>query len=168
MNRRLLADWIERHAPPALPLNTRRRTLIKMATALAVSSLAAPLASCATRPTPKLAYNPFTLGVASGSPRADSVVLWTRLAPPSRMAERLPSETYDVRWEIAHDENFRAIVKSGSAAAPAQLAHSVHAEVGGLEPARWYWYRFMTDDAVSAVGRTRTAPALDATNAQLR
>ena len=27
------------------------------------------------------ASNPFTLGVASGSPKDDSMVLWTRLAP---------------------------------------------------------------------------------------
>ncbi|MCA9768800.1 MAG: alkaline phosphatase D family protein, partial [Gemmatimonadetes bacterium] len=29
----------------------------------------------------------------------------------------------------------------------------------GLDPDRWYWYRFMAGDATSAVGRTRTAPA---------
>lgn len=37
-----------------------------------------------------------------------------------------------------------------------------------LQPGRWYWYRFMLGDAVSPVGRTRTAPAVDATPAALR
>jgi alkaline phosphatase D len=40
-----------------------------------------------------------------------------------------------------------------------ELAHSVHVDVTGLAPDRWYWYRFMLGDAVSPVGRTRTAPA---------
>jgi alkaline phosphatase D len=38
-------------------------------------------------------------------------------------------------------------------------AHSVHAEVGGLQPSRWYWYRFTAGGERSVVGRTRTAPA---------
>lgn len=35
----------------------------------------------------------------------------------------------------------------------------MHVEVFGLQPARWYWYRFMVGNEVSPVGRTRTAPA---------
>ncbi|MDZ7939308.1 MAG: PhoD-like phosphatase N-terminal domain-containing protein [Rhodoferax sp.] len=41
----------------------------------------------------------------------------------------------------------------------AALAHSVHVELPGLEPDRWYHYRFMVGDAVSTAGRTRTFPA---------
>ena len=35
---------------------------------------------------PKIGVNPFTLGVASGSPTHDSVVLWTRLHVPGDLA----------------------------------------------------------------------------------
>src|SRR5205085_11923292 len=35
----------------------------------------------------------------------------------------------------------------------------VRVNVTGLQPGHWYWYRFMLGDAVSPVGRTRTAPA---------
>ena len=66
-----------------------------------------------------------------------------------------------VRWEVAHDEAFRQVVARGSAVAAPELAHSVHVDVRGLAPGRWYWYRFMLGSAVSPVGRTRTAPAPD-------
>ena len=105
---------------------------------------------------------PFTLGVASGSPRQDSVVLWTRLLPGALNSLLLPPVAYKVRWEIAEDDAFKRIVGKGDAFALPELAHSVHVDVTDLRPDRWYWYRFMFGDAVSPHGRTRTAPALDA------
>ncbi|MDL2358164.1 MAG: alkaline phosphatase D family protein [Pseudomonadota bacterium] len=111
---------------------------------------------------------PFSLGVASGSPLPDSVILWTRiLADPLNAAASAPM-ALSVRWEVAEDEGFRRIAASGAASAEPALAHSVHVDVGGLAPARWYWYRFMLGDAVSPVGRTRTAPAPDALPALLK
>ena len=98
----------------------------------------------------------FPLGVASGQPRADGVVLWTRV-----IGEALP-ERVPVRWEVAADERFERIVARGEESAEAAWAHSVHAEPSGLEPGRWYWYRFQALGTQSAVGRTRTAPAADA------
>ncbi len=98
----------------------------------------------------------FSLGVASGQPRVDGMVLWTRLMGDA-LSERVP-----VRWEVADDERFQRIVASGEETAEAAWAHGVHAEPGGLEPARWYWYRFQALGQQSAVGRTRTAPAADA------
>ena len=47
-------------------------------------------------------------------------------------------------------------------------AHSVHVTVDGLEPDRWYWYRFRVDGIASAAGRTRTAPAPAAMPDRLR
>ena len=109
----------------------------------------------------KLQHNPFSLGVASGDPLPDGFVLWTRLMPHNNAqggsGEGMGSQT--VRWEVAADEGFQKIVASGAAAAEPMLAHSVHIEVRGLSPGRWYFYRFMHGDAVSTTGRTRTAPA---------
>lgn len=113
---------------------------------------------------PRLAANPFTLGVASGSPADTSVVLWTRLLPP----EPLPAAAVTVRWEVAHDEGFRQVVRHGQAQALPELAHSVHAEVDGLAPDRAYFYRFMLGEWSSRVGRTRTLPAPDAAVSRLR
>jgi len=104
----------------------------------------------------------FGLGVASGQPRPDGVVLWTRLTGAD-----LPDEV-PVRWEVAHDEGFTRIAARGSFTAQAAWAHSVHAEPAGLEPARPYWYRFSALGQQSAAGRTRTAPAPDAEVPSLR
>jgi alkaline phosphatase D len=103
----------------------------------------------------------FELGVASGQPRASSLVLWTRITGPA-----LPDRV-DVQWELGHDEGFRRIAARGSFTAESAWAHSVHAQVQGLEPARTYWYRFVALGQRSGVGRTRTAPADDA-DASLR
>ena len=111
--------------------------------------------------------NPFTLGVASGSPTHDSLVLWTRLHV-SGFLGAMGSDPVAVRWEMAHDEQFSRIVQQGQATAHHDLAHSVHVEVTGLAPDRWYFYRFMAGDAVSPVGRTRTFPQPDALVARLR
>lgn len=102
---------------------------------------------------------PFSLGIASGSPLPDSVILWTRILANPLDAHSVKPIALPVRWEVAADEGFRTIVASGSAVAAPELAHSVHVDVRGLAPGRWYWYRFMLGSAVSPVGRTRTAPA---------
>ena len=117
---------------------------------------------------PRWHHNPFGLGVASGSPTHDSVVLWTRLHASDRFSAGVGRDPVAVRWEIAHDDNFLRPVQTGQVLAVPQLAHSVHAEVRGLEPDRWYFYRFMSGDAVSAVGRTRTFPKPEAAVARLR
>jgi alkaline phosphatase D len=106
---------------------------------------------------------PFTLGVASGDPRPDGVVLWTRLAPDPLAEDGsggMPPESFGVRFEIATDGAFRKIVRRGAVEATPQLAHSVHPEISGLQPGRDYYYRFMAGREVSPVGRTRTAPAV--------
>lgn len=108
---------------------------------------------------PRYSVNPFTLGVASGDPTPDGVVLWTRLAPEPLAGGGMPEEAVEVRWELARDERMRDVVARGREVARPDLAHSVHAEVRGLEPGRWYWYRFYSGGEESAVGRTKTAPA---------
>ncbi|WP_435009109.1 alkaline phosphatase D family protein [Tundrisphaera lichenicola] len=106
-----------------------------------------------------LGDDPFTLGVTSGDPTSSGVVLWTRLAPrPFEPGGGLPPEAIDVTWEIADDESMKRIVRRGTAVATPQLGHSVHVEAEGLEPDRWYWYRFRAGDAESRIGRTRTLP----------
>ncbi len=140
----------------------QRRRFLFGASALASLVIADPVSALAQRRTMKFTANPFSLGVASGDPWPDGVVLWTRLAPDPLQGGGMPGQIVDVRWEIASDEQMRNVVESGVTAARPELGHSVHVEVSGLQPARQYWYRFMSGDAVSPVGRTRTAPALDA------
>jgi alkaline phosphatase D len=141
-------------------MDQRRRIFLLDAARLAAIGAGASLGSAHAR-APLAAY-PFSLGVASGSPLPDAVILWTRILADPLNAASTPQVPLAVRWEVAADEAFARIVAKGTASAMPELAHSVHVDVTGLAPARWYWYRFMLGDAVSPVGRTRTAPAPDA------
>ncbi|MBB6174514.1 alkaline phosphatase D [Nocardiopsis mwathae] len=120
-----------------------------------VAGHAAPVA----RPLPDY---PFTLGVASGDPTPDGVVLWTRLAPDPLADDGrggMPARDLPVEYEVATDDRFRDVVRRGTAVATPDLAHSVHPEVRGLEPGRVYFYRFRAGGEIGPVGRTKTAPA---------
>lgn len=116
----------------------------------------------------KFSDNPFTLGVASGDPWPDSVVLWTRLALDPTHGGGLPPVPVEVSWQVATDDKMSKVVKRGKEKATAEWAHSVHAEVSGLEPDRWYWYQFRTGDHLSPIGRTRTFPKAGASVNQLK
>ncbi|RYD38742.1 MAG: alkaline phosphatase [Verrucomicrobiaceae bacterium] len=104
---------------------------------------------------------PFTLGVASGDPDAEGFVLWTRLAPTPLLGGGMPSEPVKVQWRVCEDEAMTKVVAKGEAVAIPHLAHSVHVEVAGLKPDRWYWYDFKAGGDVSPKGRTRTLERAD-------
>ena len=136
----------------------------------ALSALGLPQAAARTRIRPaRFSRDPFTLGVASGYPRADGMVLWTRLAPePFAPDGGAGMDDLELRWEIADDEGFTRRVRSGTVIAPADEAHSVHLELSGLRPGREYFYRFRAGDALSPVGRTWTAAAAGVMAERLR
>jgi len=98
----------------------------------------------------------FPQGVASGDPRADSVILWTRRAPDSDAAE------HRLAVEVATDPGFEDVVARGDVAVTAATDWTCRFLAAGLRPAQEYWYRF-TDEAgnASRIGRTLTAPADD-------
>ncbi|NYI08201.1 alkaline phosphatase D family protein [Allostreptomyces psammosilenae] len=141
---------------------TRRRLLGATAAGLTTIGLWAAGASASRAwAQPRFPGDPFRLGVASGDPHPDGVVLWTRLAPdPLAVDGRggMPERKVNVGWQVARDENFRRIVRQGHTFATPELGHSVHVEVDGLEPGREYFYRFRTGGDISPVGRARTAP----------
>lgn len=111
----------------------------------------------------------FGLGVASGDPLADRVMLWTRLAPTPEVAGGgSPDIDVEVAYDVATDERFERLVASGVTVARPQLASSVHVDITGLRPDTWYWYRFRTGGQTSPVGRTRTFPAPDSTAERFR
>ena len=119
----------------------------------------APVQAAARRPAgPAWQGYPFALGVASGQPRPDSVVLWTRLVfSDADLAHQ--TQTQSVLCEVFADEALRQPVRHWLIETNARRGHSVHVIATGLQPGRSYWYRFACGSAHSAVGRTRTAPA---------
>ncbi|MGE3661934.1 MAG: alkaline phosphatase [Pseudonocardia sp.] len=115
-----------------------------------------PLAGCAP------VLDPFTLGVASGDPTPDGVVLWTRLATDPLAPDGLGgigTRRTEVQWQVAEDERFARVVASGTATTGPEQGHAVHVEVAGLSAGREYSYRFRAGGALSPAGRTRTTPA---------
>lgn len=104
--------------------------------------------------------DPFTLGVASGDPTPDGVVLWGRLDAAAVVEAGAGSVPVEVRWEVATDDSFRSIVRRGRADARPELGHSVHIEVDGLAPGTDHFYRLHSGGATSPVGRTKTLPPL--------
>ena len=132
-----------------------RRTFLEFARAAAMAAVIPNNWRLTFRPA--FADTPFSLGVASGDPTATDVTLWTRLATrPLDPDGGMGGSRIGVLWELADDENFRKVRRQGRAAAAPELGHSVHVDLTGLEPDRWYFYRFRAGDAVSPVGRTRT------------
>jgi alkaline phosphatase D len=135
-----------------------RRTVLSAGLGLAGATLLRPSRSRAAEL--RFADNPFTLGVASGYPASNGVVLWTRLAPePLVPGGGMPAAGVEVVWELATDEQMRNVVRRGRTRAVPESAHSVHVEAKGLAAGRDYWYRFTSGGQQSPVGRTRTAPA---------
>ncbi|MET8223305.1 alkaline phosphatase D family protein [Streptomyces sp. NPDC004082] len=146
---------------------------------LTVTAAAAALAFSTNLPTPgaaraaaldaaRISDNPFTLGVASGDPTPSSVLLWTRLAPsPYEPGGGLAQQSVLVQWEVASDERFGTVVRTGIATAFPEYNHSLHIDVEGLAADREYFYRFRTGAYMSETGRTRTAPATAAATAKL-
>jgi alkaline phosphatase D len=133
-----------------------RRHFLATAVVLASGASARPGSAA-----PRFPADPFRLGVASGDPLPDGVVLWTRLAPdPLAVDGRggMPDRTVEVGWQVAEDEGFARVVQQGNVPAAPQLGHSVHVEVTGLRPGWEYSYRFRVGGDISPVGRTRTAP----------
>jgi len=105
---------------------------------------------------------PFTLGVASGDAWTKGFVLWTRLAPrPLEPGVGLARAIYPVGWEVASDEAFTDIVRSGTAEAHPDQGYAIHVELEGLSSGRRYWYRFMHGEFISTPGTVRTSVMLN-------
>lgn len=146
-----------------------RRAFMLGALATAGAALIQPrtLASARRAAAALPAGDPFRLGVASGDPTADGVILWTRLLSPDGSTP-LPGTDLPVEWQVASDAGFATIVASGTAPAVAALGHSVHVDVAGLTADTAYWYRFTVDGRTSPVARTRTFPGRGTAPAQAR
>ncbi len=151
------------------PVLSRRTFVTGTATLAAAAWLSSCRSPSLTAAAPKFSAYPFSLGIASGEPASDGMVLWTRLAPePLVPGGGMPPEPVRVSWEIAEDEGMSRVVRSGTTLARPEWGHSVHVELTGLPSDRWYWYRFKAGAETSAIGRTRTLPSPTALPPRLR
>ncbi|WP_432484986.1 alkaline phosphatase D family protein [Kineococcus esterisolvens] len=147
---------------PARPALSRRHLLGLSGAGATVLALGIDAPDAAVAAPPPLREGLFGLGVASGAPRPDGVVLWTRLAPEPLAEDGhggMPLRPVSVRWQVALDEGFEHVVRTGRALAQPELAHAVHPRVEGLDASTDYFYRFLVGPQASPVGRFRTLPA---------
>ncbi|MCU0833533.1 MAG: alkaline phosphatase D family protein [Chromatiaceae bacterium] len=100
----------------------------------------------------------FSLGVASGDPAHDSVVLWTRLASDPLNGGGMPQRPVVVDWAVATDPDMGRVIRRGVVTALPQDGHAVHVVARGLPSNQWLYYQFRAMGAQSRIGRTRTFP----------
>ena len=132
----------------------RRSFLIgALATGAAVSAPLNYAARARARAVPFAKDGTFKLGVASGFPRPRGIVLWTHLGN-AKGNERL-------RLLVAKDRKFGNVVLEKDVIARADRGHTAKTKVRGLDPAEQYFYRFVTGNSSSPIGRFRTAPPKD-------
>jgi len=153
---------IDSAVPPSRRQVLLAGTAVLGAAALTASGLGGTASAATETGGPGWAVrDPFKLGVASGDPLPDGVVLWTRLVPNPLAEDGLggmPSRPVPVQWEVSSDANFRRVVAAGAEVAWPHQAHTIHVEVSGLRPGAEYFYRFRAGREISPAGRTKTAP----------
>ncbi|MFI8179762.1 alkaline phosphatase D family protein [Actinacidiphila glaucinigra] len=158
----------ETSAPSQTSSRTPSRRSVVKAGAVVTGAALIPL-TAGTSPASAAAEPAFLHGVASGDPLPDGVLLWTRVTP---VPEAVPGSglgpVAEVGWTVARDRAFTSVVATGTATATAASDHTVKVDVRGLQPATDYWFRFTAGGVTSPAGRTRTAPAENATADRLR
>jgi alkaline phosphatase D len=133
-----------------------RRDFLKLSGAfLAAAGFPGLLTACSSNGKSSVHSETFPQGVASGDPRPNSVVMWTRALPD------LFGQPHSVTAEVSLDEAFTNLVLQETFQLSAASDYTLRVIVENLEPDTFYFYRFVTTSGkVSAVGRTLTAPPL--------
>ena len=132
----------------------RRSFLIgALATGAAVAAPVNYAAIARKRRFPMAGRAKFDQGVASGFPRPRGIELWTRLGEIKR--------TSKLKLIVAKDRKFKNVVEEKLVTARRERDFTARTFVKGLKPDRSYFYRFVTKDSKSPVGRFKTAPPPD-------
>ncbi|MFW6772657.1 alkaline phosphatase D family protein [Nocardioides sp. CPCC 205120] len=153
----------------ALPAVPRRTVLAGGALVGAAALAASPFDDDEARAALAGASPYFRHGVASGDPLANRVVLWTRVTPtPDATPGSGRGPAVTVEYQVATDTRFRHLVTRGTVRTDAAADHTVKVDAWGMQPGRWYYYRFVHRGVASPVGRTKTAPGYTSSPERLR
>ena len=141
-------------------MTTPRRDFLKYSASALAGLLVLPASrrSFAQTVTPAASdRNAFPQGVASADPQPDAVLLWSRVEP-------LAGETDpEAVVQISRSPEFGELVLEEALTASPDTDHTMRILVRDLEPDTTYYYRFIAaDGATSRLGRTWTAPPMDA------
>lgn len=101
----------------------------------------------------------FSHSVASGDPDSESVILWTRVIPTTEFNTESP---IPVTYQVSESPDFSGAEQSyaanGSVYTTADVDYTVKVLATGLQPWTVYYYRFLSGNATSPVGRAKTLP----------
>lgn len=170
-----------------------RRQFLKYSGFITVSTATVGLSACGgggdTAPvTPPVPPAPpatganwlFPQSVASGDPRADSIMLWTRAIPSTLdVAAAVPAAPDAAIRLVFTDADNSASLGSNAALSGATLVdttvtlqsqfdNTIRHKVTGLSASKVYYYQFIAGDVRSNIGRCKTAPAATDDVAQLQ
>jgi alkaline phosphatase D len=130
-----------------------RRAFAKLAVAMGAAAAFGDPVGQASRVNWRERRERFPEGVASGDPDGTSVLLWTRCPHDRNMSAA------ELQVEVAEDRQFARVVATTQTRVSAGSDWTCRVLVGGLRPARVYWYRFTDKDGNgSRIGRTISAP----------
>ena len=129
-----------------------RRDVLRVAAAASLTPLLPGCANGDSTATSGSNTVRFDHGVASGDPRPDAVMLWTRITPAASFAGPI-----SVDWRIARDAALRDIIAHGSVQTGAASDYTVKVDARGLQPGQTWYYAFEAGGVASPTGRTRTA-----------
>jgi alkaline phosphatase D len=108
----------------------------------------------------------FYHGVASGSPLADAVIIWTRYTPATvhdviALEYRIAEYDDDMPLDDHLDPSKNRKMKYGRVNVDATKDFTLKIDITGLKSYTKYVYAFTDGSVVSQVGMTKTAPAAD-------
>ncbi|WP_371397192.1 alkaline phosphatase [Fretibacter rubidus] len=139
-----------------MPHNMTRRQWLLGST---LTGLSTSLPACTPADAPMLSSNrpfmrgTFAHGIASGDPRRDAVVLWTRVTP-----DDMTDGPVSVLWHISENEDFEPMLRSGVVKAEAANNWTAKVDVTALPSGKTLYYRFIVGDVTSPTGQTKTLP----------
>ncbi|KWH31824.1 alkaline phosphatase [Burkholderia cepacia] len=153
-----------------------RRHFLRSATFFTIAAATGTLTGCeddgiskpafansGTAALPVIGTFQFPQGVASGDPREDSIVFWTRAVATSDLTTPI-----DLRLQVSSKADFSALDAQVPLQALADFDYTVRAKVTGLNAATIYYYRFLAGSDVSPTAIAKTAPAANSEVSKVR
>ncbi|MEN9868468.1 MAG: hypothetical protein RL748_4058 [Pseudomonadota bacterium] len=144
-----------------------RRKFLQHATYFTVASASTTLVACGGgsggTATPASGNFRFTHGVASGDPKAASMVFWTRCVRTSNAPDDI-----SLVLEVSTSNTFASLAASVNLVASSTYDYTVRAKVTGLTANTVYYYRFVATGDISPIGQSKTAPLDTANPAEVR
>lgn len=133
----------------------KRRTVLGLLSGSTFFLNVGAVGAVTSKPGQQLSPLAFPQGVASGDPKPDSVMLWTRAEPVAAA-----SQSATLVLQVSRVDSFDTLEIQSTLTTDATSDYTLRTYVAGLLPDTIYYYRFIGgQDTASRVGRTRTAPA---------